>query len=74
MDHTLCIYGTIERKMRPQLVSGGNHMTDMLVKLYNIPHSHDIEKKQEAFVMESFTDALNQSNLEKIRVWRLVLC
>ena len=49
-------------------------MADMLVKLYNIPHSHDIEKKQEAFVMESFTDALNQRNLEKIRVWRLVLC
>ena len=30
--------------MRPQLVSGGNHMADMLVKLYNIPHSHDIEE------------------------------
>ena len=55
-------------------ILGGNYMADMLVKLYNIPHSHDIEKKQEAFVMESFTDALNQSNLEKIRVWRLVLC
>lgn len=24
--------------------------------------------------MESFTDALNQRNLEKIRVWRIVLC
>ncbi len=44
MDHTLCIYGTIEREMKPQLVSGGNHMADMLVKLYNIPHSHDIEE------------------------------
>lgn len=37
MDHTLCVYGAI--------VSGGNHMADMLVKLYNIPNSHDIEKK-----------------------------
>ena len=36
MDHTLCVYGAI--------VSGGNHMADMLVKLYNIPHSHDIEE------------------------------
>ncbi len=37
MDHTLCVYGAI--------VSGGKHMADMLVKLYNIPNSHDIEKK-----------------------------
>lgn len=22
MDHTLCVYGTIEREMRPQLESG----------------------------------------------------
>lgn len=25
-------------------VQGGNHMADMLVKLYNIPHSHGIEE------------------------------
>ena len=37
MGHTLCVYGAI--------VSGGKHMADMLVKLYNIPNSHDIEKK-----------------------------
>ena len=42
MDHTLCVYGAIE--MKPQMVSGGNHMADMLVRLYNIPHSHDTEE------------------------------
>lgn len=25
-------------------ILGGNHMADMLVKLYNIPHSHDTEE------------------------------
>lgn len=35
MDHALCVYGEI---------GGGNHMADMLVKLYNIPCSHDIEE------------------------------
>ena len=33
MDHALCVYGAIEREMKPQMVSGGNHMADMLVKL-----------------------------------------
>ena len=26
MDYVLCVYGTIERKMKPQLVLGGNPM------------------------------------------------
>ena len=38
------VFVDIEREMKPQLVSGGNHMADMLVKLYNIPHSHDTEE------------------------------
>ena len=38
------VFVDIEREMKPQLVSGGNRMADMLVKLYNIPHSDDTEE------------------------------
>ncbi len=78
MDHALCVYGTIEREMKPQLVSGSKKSFTFLGN--KAFYSIDLYGDELAQPIENLKAIYRLAKKEGLRLkahvgeWGLVLC